>query len=75
MWLVSRNEASLAGSWELLTKEELAWGIRRQDADLLNRVNGVLARWKRDGSLEAVPLKWLSYRRRSQAGVGPRVGQ
>jgi hypothetical protein len=71
MWLVSKNEALLAGSWELLTKEELAWGIRRQDADLLNRVNGVLARWKRDGSLEAV----LSYRRRSQAGVGPRVGQ
>jgi ABC-type amino acid transport substrate-binding protein len=65
MWLVSENEAALAGSFDLLTKEQLAWGIRRDDG-LLNRANAALAQWKNDGTLEAVLQKWLPYRRQSR---------
>jgi len=63
MWLVSENEADLAGSWQLLTKESLAWGLRREDTALLARANELLQAWKADGSLEAVLNKWLPYRR------------
>jgi ABC-type amino acid transport substrate-binding protein len=66
MWLVSENEAALTWSSELLTKEQLAWGLRRDDANFLNWLNDLLARWKADGSLEAVLQKWLPYRRQSK---------
>jgi ABC-type amino acid transport substrate-binding protein len=64
MWLVSENEADLVGLWELLDREQLAWGLRREDTVLLERVNAVLDAWKRDGTLESVLSKWLPYRRR-----------
>ncbi len=63
MWLVSENEADLAGAWTPLTKESLAWGLRREDTEFLARVNDLLRAWKADGSLEAVLNKWLPYRR------------
>jgi polar amino acid transport system substrate-binding protein len=63
MWLVSENEADLAGAWQPLDREKLAWGLRREDTELLARANDLLKAWKADGSLDAVLNKWLPYRR------------
>jgi ABC-type amino acid transport substrate-binding protein len=60
-WLVSANEAELAGIWQPLNKENLAWGIRRDDPALLAQVNDILGAWKRDGTLTEVLVRWLPY--------------
>jgi polar amino acid transport system substrate-binding protein len=59
-WLVSENETELALHRRLLTRESLAWGLRREDPDLA-RINGVLQSWKNDGSLLALLQKWMPY--------------
>lgn len=59
IWLVSENEADLTGLWEPLNRESLAWGIRRDNQEFLQRVNSILGKWKQDGTLHEVLLKWL----------------
>jgi ABC-type amino acid transport substrate-binding protein len=66
VWLVSRNEADLAGFWQPLTREVFAWGVNRGNRELLTAVNGVLAQWKGDGTLHRVLLHWLPYLDRIQ---------
>ena len=63
-WLVSANEADLAGIWEPLNRENLAWAVRRDDAKLLAQVNDILNGWKRDGTLSGVLTRWLPYLKR-----------
>ena len=59
LWMVSENEADLSALWEPFNQETLAWGFRKDDVALLNQVNGILKKWRGDGTLEAVLLKWL----------------
>ena len=59
IWLISENEADIAGFREPLTEEYLAWGVRKDDEKLLQDVNGILKRWKQDGTLSRVLGKWL----------------
>ncbi|UCD34186.1 MAG: transporter substrate-binding domain-containing protein [Nitrospiraceae bacterium] len=59
IWLVSENESDLAGLWEPLNEEHLAWGVRRDDPEFLSQVNSTLKQWKNDGTLRQVLLKWL----------------
>ena len=63
-WLVSANEADLAGIWQPLNREGLAWGVRRDDPRLLAQINEILGTWKRDGTLNDVLVRWLPYLRR-----------
>jgi polar amino acid transport system substrate-binding protein len=65
-WLVSANEADLAGIWQYLNREQLAWGVRRDDPELLARLNEILATWKQDGTLAGILARWLP--RLAQAG-------
>ena len=58
-WLVAANEADLAGRWEPLNRESLAWGVRRDDTQLLTQINEILGAWKRDGTLNDVLVRWL----------------
>lgn len=60
-WLVSANEADLTGIWQPLNRESLAWGVRRDDPQLLAQANESLGVWKRDGTLNGVLLRWLPY--------------
>lgn len=60
-WLVSENEADLTAMWTPLTEEQLAWAVRRQDVDLLQAANRLLARMKEDGTLTSVIRRWLPY--------------
>jgi len=59
IWLVSENESSIAGIWQPLNEEYLAWGMRKGDQDLLARVNVALAQFRLDGRLDRVLNKWL----------------
>jgi len=59
IWLVSENESSIGGIWQPLNEEYLAWGIRKDDQDLLARVNAALAKFRADGRLDRVLYKWL----------------
>jgi ABC-type amino acid transport substrate-binding protein len=59
MWLVSENEANLTSSWEPFNEENLAWGVRRDEGELLMNINNLLRTWKRDGTLDQILLKWL----------------
>lgn len=60
-WIVSENEAELRLLPELLTLEYLAWGLRREDRELLVTVNALLNKWKNDGTLKESIKKWLPY--------------
>lgn len=59
IWLVSENEADIAGVWEPLNEEYLAWGVRKDDEALRIEVNSILGRWKQDGTLNSALLRWL----------------
>jgi ABC-type amino acid transport substrate-binding protein len=59
IWLVSENESSIGGIWKPLNEEHLAWGIRKDDQDLLARVNVALAQFRQDGRLDKILYKWL----------------
>lgn len=63
-WLVSANEADLAGIWQPLNRENLAWGVRLGDAQFLAQVNEILGAWKQDGTLDGVLVRWLPYLKR-----------
>jgi polar amino acid transport system substrate-binding protein len=63
-WLVSANEADLAGIFIPLNRENLAWAVRRDDPQLLAQVNQTLAAWKQDGTLSGVLTRWLPYLKR-----------
>ena len=58
-WLVSSNEADLAGEWNLLTRDDLAWAFRPDDAALRDAANAALARWRGDGTLDEIRARWL----------------
>jgi ABC-type amino acid transport substrate-binding protein len=63
IWLVSENEADLVARslWGPHMEQSYAWGIKRGNEAFLDRVNKVLAKWKQDGTLNRILLKWLPY--------------
>ena len=61
VWIVSENEADLRLLPDLLSTEYLGWGLRQDDRELLGMVNGLLSKWKNDGTLKETILKWLPY--------------
>jgi len=61
IWLHSRNESSTAIIREPLQREQIAWAVRQDDTALRESINGILARWREDGTLRATILKWIPY--------------
>jgi len=59
IWLAAEHEADLQAIRKPLTKDEIAWGLRKDDAELLASVNRILAGWKSDGTLQRILDKWL----------------
>jgi ABC-type amino acid transport substrate-binding protein len=43
----------------LLTHEQLAWGMRRSDTDLLNSVNAALAQLQSSGRSDRIIKHWI----------------
>jgi len=60
-WQVASNEADLIALLEPLNKEDIAWGVRINDTELVEQVNQVLQKWKTDGTLNEAILKWVPY--------------
>jgi ABC-type amino acid transport substrate-binding protein len=58
-WQVSTYEAELTAFAQPLNQEWLAWGVRRDDTELLQHVNDAVVEWKRDGTLNGILGKWL----------------
>jgi len=57
------KEKQLAGRFELLTDEALAWAVRTEDGELRERLSAALARWKADGQLDRVLDRWIPVRK------------
>jgi polar amino acid transport system substrate-binding protein len=64
--IVSENEASLTFLRQPLAGGELAWGVRPDNQAFLKQVNGVLAKWKSDGTLDNILLRWIPYLKKYQ---------
>jgi ABC-type amino acid transport substrate-binding protein len=58
-WLASENEADLVVVEKPFETYDLAWGIRRNNQDLLIAVNQALAAWKQDGTFNRVVKRWV----------------
>jgi len=59
IWLAAEHEADLAVIRKPLTSDAIAWGLRKDDPELLASVNRILAGWKSDGTLQRILDKWL----------------
>lgn len=57
------KETQLRGLYTPLTKEELAWAVRKGDDQLRKQLNTVLAQWKKDGTLQDVLDDWITVKR------------
>ncbi len=64
LWFASKYEADLTAVPVQLTQDELAWGIRTENADLKKQVNAILARWKTDGTLQELLNRWVPFVKR-----------
>jgi len=61
-WIGSEKEAEgLAPVPTLLTNENLAWDVRRDDRELLKSVNSILQKWEDNGSLRELIKHWMPY--------------
>jgi polar amino acid transport system substrate-binding protein len=67
VWRVSggvlSKETQLRGLYTPLTKEKLAWAVRKGDDALRLQLNAVLAKWAKDGTLEDVIDDWITVRK------------
>ena len=56
----SKNDiAGLTTSMVLLTDEYLAWGIRKNDVELLNSANRFIDNYKQEGKLNSIVSRWM----------------
>lgn len=65
------KETQLRGLYTPLTKEQLAWAVRKGDTTLRKQLNAVLAKWKADGTIDDVLDDWITVKRTTIA-VKPR---
>lgn len=56
------NEQELAGLYWPLTKEPLAWAVRKDDESLRFALNRELQQWKLSGSLKYTLSRWVTLR-------------
>jgi ABC-type amino acid transport substrate-binding protein len=58
-WLSAINEEDLIAFPDVLNIEPLAWGIRKNDLELLDQVNALLVQWSADGSRQRIIKNWI----------------
>lgn len=59
--IFSQKEGDLDYLKQPLSEEDLAWGVRPGDKEFLSKVNGILERWKSDGTVDKTLDKWIPY--------------
>jgi polar amino acid transport system substrate-binding protein len=57
----NRNQG-LMGLYRPLTKEYLAWAVRRGDQSLYHSLSSILAEWKNSGQLQMLINRWIRVR-------------
>jgi ABC-type amino acid transport substrate-binding protein len=64
VWRISgnANEKQIAGLYWLLTKEPLAWAVRKDDEPLRFAINRELQQWDASGSLKQTLSRWVPLR-------------
>jgi len=61
--LASENDSKgLTTSTSLLNTEYLAWGIRRNDIELLNSADRFIDTYKREGKLNSIISRWIPFK-------------
>jgi ABC-type amino acid transport substrate-binding protein len=64
LYLASENEnKGLTALFALLTKEDLAWGVRKDNTDLLNSANSFLKNPENEEKLRKMTQYWIPYAR------------
>ena len=58
-WRSSMHERELVAFPEVLNIEPIAWGIGRQNSELLDKVNTLLPQWEKDGTSKKIITNWL----------------
>ena len=61
MLLSQQPSAELAIVPSLLTEEDLAWGIRKTDPELLDAANRFIDSLRKNGKLEKMTRRWIPY--------------
>lgn len=63
-WRLGMNphERELLALFEPLTHEELAWAVRKDDEELGQRLDALVARWKEQGELKPILNRWVPVR-------------
>jgi ABC-type amino acid transport substrate-binding protein len=64
IWRIAGDpqQRDLHGLYQLLTREELAWAVRRDDAELKALLDTTLEQWKREGGIEPIIDRWIPVR-------------
>jgi ABC-type amino acid transport substrate-binding protein len=64
LYLASENEnQGLTALFALLTKEDLAWGVRKDNTDLLNSANSFLKNPENEKMLRKMTQYWIPFAR------------
>ena len=58
-WVAAENEVDLVAFYELMNNEAMAWGISKNNTELLDQVNESLEKMKMDGSGEKILKNWF----------------
>lgn len=58
-WAVQQNPDVLAVVPGLLSENQLAWAVNRQNPALRDQVNTVLVQWRESGELDRMKARWL----------------
>lgn len=61
-WIKANEGDGLYVVPHLLTREQLAWAVRSDNTELLNKVNAALSRWRTSGELKQMIDRWLGAR-------------
>lgn len=60
---LSKDYPDLMGRYRPLTAEYLAWAVRKDDDNLLTRLNALLLRWEQNGDIDRVLDRWIPVRK------------
>jgi len=64
LMLASENDSKgLTASTSLLTEEYLAWGIKKNDVELLNSANRFIEAYQREGKLNNIISRWIPFKK------------
>jgi ABC-type amino acid transport substrate-binding protein len=67
IWRITGNLAGeypdLMGRYRPLTAEYLAWAVRKDDDEVLTRLNALLLRWEQNGEIGTVLDRWIPVRK------------